>query len=252
MSEQPRVIVCGGGMVIISGMERLTFEVVRALRSKGVAVHFILNCWGNERIRPFVDELGASWSTGRYLVEFDRHTRNPVRILRLAWDILLTSLGMLRDSFRFRATHVFVPELGAVVRNAPALAFLRVLGLPVIMRTPNAPSHGRFHELLWRKLVSPLVTRVVEGGKTLVYEAAWARSCGKPVERLAPMAKLFACQVFRDTTAMAQQVWGGVGFTLEYDIQLYFRRAKQLQLSWWDARTLAERVAATVLDGEHA
>ena len=27
---------------------------------------------------------------------------------------------------------------------------------------------------------------------------------------------------------MAQQIFGGVGFTLEYEIQLYFRRAKQL------------------------
>ena len=48
------------------------------------------------------------------------------------------------------------------------------------------------------------------------------------------MAKLFACQTYRDVTAMCQQVWGGVGFTIEYDIQLYFRRAKQLQISWWD------------------
>ncbi len=89
----------------------------------------------------------------------------------------------------------------------------------------------------------------VDGGKTLVYEAAWARTNGKPVDRLAPMAKLFACQTFRDVTAMAQQVFGGVGFTLEYDIQLYFRRAKQLQLSWWDTRTLEELVASAVLDG---
>ena len=54
------------------------------------------------------------------------------------------------------------------------------------------------------------------------------------------MAKLFACKTFRDVTAMAQQVFGGVGFTLEYDIQLYFRRAKQLQISWWDDRYLEE------------
>jgi alkylation response protein AidB-like acyl-CoA dehydrogenase len=92
----------------------------------------------------------------------------------------------------------------------------------------------------------------VDGGKTLAYEAAWARATGRDISRLAPMAKLFACQTFRDVTAMAQQVWGGVGFTLEYDIQLYFRRAKQLQLSWWDTRELERRVAATVLDGEPA
>ena len=61
------------------------------------------------------------------------------------------------------------------------------------------------------------------------------------------MAKLFACQTFRDVTAMAQQVFGGVGFTLEYDIQLYFRRAKQLQISWWDDRDLEELIAESVL-----
>jgi alkylation response protein AidB-like acyl-CoA dehydrogenase len=88
----------------------------------------------------------------------------------------------------------------------------------------------------------------ISGGKVVVYEAAWARSQGRPVSRLAPMAKLFACQTYRDVTATCQQIWGGVGFTVEYDIQMYFRRAKQLQLSWWDQRYLEELVAADVLD----
>jgi alkylation response protein AidB-like acyl-CoA dehydrogenase len=92
----------------------------------------------------------------------------------------------------------------------------------------------------------------ISGGKVVVYEAAWARSQGRSVSRLAPMAKLFACQTYRDVTAMCQQVWGGVGFTIEYDIQLFFRRAKQLQISWWDGRYLEELVAASVLDGEDA
>jgi alkylation response protein AidB-like acyl-CoA dehydrogenase len=92
----------------------------------------------------------------------------------------------------------------------------------------------------------------IDGGKTLVYEAAWARSAGRDASQLAAMAKLFACQTYRDVTAMCQQVWGGVGFTIEYDIQLFFRRAKQLQLSWWDSRELEERIAAAVLDGPAA
>jgi alkylation response protein AidB-like acyl-CoA dehydrogenase len=91
------------------------------------------------------------------------------------------------------------------------------------------------------------VTRV-DGDRTLVHEAAWARSEGRPAEQLAAMAKLSACRTYRDVTAMAQQVWGGVGFTVEYDIQLYFRRAKALQLSWWNDRFLQELVAAAVLD----
>jgi alkylation response protein AidB-like acyl-CoA dehydrogenase len=88
----------------------------------------------------------------------------------------------------------------------------------------------------------------VEGGATLVYEAAWAQANGKSIARLAPMAKWFACRTFRDVTATGQQVFGGVGFTLEYDIQLYFRRAKQLQLSWYETRHLEELIASDVLD----
>jgi len=88
----------------------------------------------------------------------------------------------------------------------------------------------------------------VDGAETLVWEAGWARTEGRDVSSLAPMAKLFACQTFRDVTATAQQVFGGVGFTLEYDIQLYFRRAKQLQISWWNDRYLEELVAHQVLD----
>ena len=92
----------------------------------------------------------------------------------------------------------------------------------------------------------------VDGGRTLVHEAAWALAAGRPVNRLAPMAKLFACQTYRDVTAMAQQVHGGIGFTVEYDIQLFFRRAKQLQLSFWDSRYLEELVATAALERRSA
>ncbi len=61
------------------------------------------------------------------------------------------------------------------------------------------------------------------------------------------MAELYSCQTFRDVTAMAQQVFGGVGFTVEYDVQLYFRRAKELQISWWDDRYLEELIADATL-----
>lgn len=88
----------------------------------------------------------------------------------------------------------------------------------------------------------------VDGAQTLVWEAGWAASSGRSVARLSPMAKLFACQTFRDVTAMAQQIYGGMGFTLECDVQLYFRRAKTLQLSWWDNRYLEELIAVQVLD----
>jgi alkylation response protein AidB-like acyl-CoA dehydrogenase len=88
----------------------------------------------------------------------------------------------------------------------------------------------------------------LDGAEQLVHEAAWAGANGRSLTSLAPMAKLFACSTFRDITAMAQQLFGGIGFTLDFDIQLYFRRAKQQQLMWANDRTLEDSVAAALLD----
>jgi alkylation response protein AidB-like acyl-CoA dehydrogenase len=87
----------------------------------------------------------------------------------------------------------------------------------------------------------------VDGAQTLAWQAAWARSEGDPAVQLAAMAKSFACRTFRDVTATAQQIFGGNGFTVDFDIQLYFRRAKSLQLTNWDTRYLNELIAAELL-----
>jgi alkylation response protein AidB-like acyl-CoA dehydrogenase len=88
----------------------------------------------------------------------------------------------------------------------------------------------------------------VDGAQGIAWEAAWERSQGNSVAQVAPMAKSFACQTFRNVTATAQQIFGGNGFTVEFDIQLFFRRAKSLQLNNWDDRYLNELIAAAVLD----
>lgn len=88
----------------------------------------------------------------------------------------------------------------------------------------------------------------LDGSKVLNYQAAWAHGTNGDLQRLAPMTKLFATNGYRDTTAMAQQIFGGVGFTLEYEIQMFFRRAKQLQVTWNDIRRCEDLIAAEVLD----
>jgi alkylation response protein AidB-like acyl-CoA dehydrogenase len=88
----------------------------------------------------------------------------------------------------------------------------------------------------------------LDGAEQLVHEAAWAGANGRTLTSLAPMSKLFACSTFRDITAMAQQLFGGIGFTLDFDIQLYFRRAKQQQLMWANDRTLENAVAGALFD----
>lgn len=87
----------------------------------------------------------------------------------------------------------------------------------------------------------------IEGTKVLVYQAAWALDNGKPWQKLALMAKLQACDVFRKASATGVQVHGGYGFTLEGDPQLYFRRAKFQQVTYWDTAYLENRIAEAVL-----
>jgi len=88
----------------------------------------------------------------------------------------------------------------------------------------------------------------IDGGRVLVHEAAWNHAQGRSIARFAPMAKLFCCETYRETTRVCAQIWGGVAFTIEYDQQMFFRRAKYLQLSWWDTPFLEELIAADVLD----
>ena len=148
-------------MVIVSGLERSTCEVLRVLHERGAAVHCVVNSWENHRIVALAEQIGASWSTGAYFYGLERHTRNPIKWARAVWDICRTSLGLLRDAYRFHATHVLVPDFLSVLRNAPALALLRLCGVSVVLRIANAPAASPFYRRIWRWGVSPFVDRMV-------------------------------------------------------------------------------------------
>jgi len=67
----------------------------------------------------------------------------------------------------------------------------------------------------------------VDGARLLAYEAAWAVD-EEPTRaaELAAMAFSFAYETARDTTYRSLHFHGGYGFMMEYDIQLYYRRAR--------------------------
>ncbi|MET7403223.1 acyl-CoA dehydrogenase family protein [Dactylosporangium sp. NPDC005572] len=72
---------------------------------------------------------------------------------------------------------------------------------------------------------------LVDGAELLVLEAAWAADTGSARRLgLAAMACTFAGRAARRATDRSLHAHGGYGYTLEYDIQLYFRRAKALGL----------------------
>ena len=147
------------------------------------------------------------------------------------------------------ATWQSVLEPGLVLLAAQAVGGARYA---MEITTQYAKDRQQFNKPLgaFQALAHYLADAVtnLDGAEQLVHEAAWAGATGRPLSSLAPMAKLFACSTFRDITAMAQQIFGGIGFTLDFDIQLYFRRAKQQQMMWANDRVLEASVAAALLD----
>jgi alkylation response protein AidB-like acyl-CoA dehydrogenase len=67
----------------------------------------------------------------------------------------------------------------------------------------------------------------VEGARRLIWKAAWfAEHEPAEAKRLAAMAWVYASEVATHAVTTCLHVHGGVGFTMESDIQLFFRRAK--------------------------
>jgi len=165
----PRVLAAFGNMVLVSGVERMSFEVLRTLREQGAAVHCVVNSWESSKVVDRAEALGASWSFGYYYYELRRRA-GPLDRARAAWDVARTSLDLLRDARRFNATHIFAPEFHAVLRSAPALWVLRRFGVRVVLRLGNAPEPGRFYQFLWRNLVDRCVDQYVPNSQFIQHE----------------------------------------------------------------------------------
>lgn len=71
------------------------------------------------------------------------------------------------------------------------------------------------------------VATAVDGARLLAYEAAWAADHDRSgTDRLASMAMAFAADTAAKTSAHSLHCHGGYGFSEDYDIQLYYRRAR--------------------------
>jgi alkylation response protein AidB-like acyl-CoA dehydrogenase len=104
----------------------------------------------------------------------------------------------------------------------------------------------------FQAMAHPLADLATEvgGARAMVHEAAWALATGHDARAIAAMAKYYACDVFRKTAKFGHQVFGGIGFTLDIDIQLFMRRAKQLEMLYLAPRRLEEIIAGAELDAD--
>ena len=87
----------------------------------------------------------------------------------------------------------------------------------------------------------------VENSHAAVYYAAWALDArADDADMAASVAKAYVGDSARKVCGEAIQVHGGIGFTWEYDLHLYFKRAKALEVQYGDADYHRELIARHV------
>lgn len=95
----------------------------------------------------------------------------------------------------------------------------------------------------------------VEAARSALYyaaciadEAQAGGAMGAELAEAASIAKAYCSEAYFFNAGCGIQLHGGVGFTSEYDIQLYFKRAKSTETFLGDASWHRERLARQLLD----
>ena len=92
--------------------------------------------------------------------------------------------------------------------------------------------------------------RALELGRAAGYYACWAADDADPAEahRAATMAKAFASDAYAQLGGTAIQVFGGIGFTWEHDIHLYYKRLLSLSAALGNTSEHLSELAHLAID----
>jgi alkylation response protein AidB-like acyl-CoA dehydrogenase len=74
----------------------------------------------------------------------------------------------------------------------------------------------------------------VDGARFITYKAAWELSEGLPATKDVAIAKAWTGEACGRVTLLAHQIFGAIGFTMDHDIHLYYRRAKAGEIMFGD------------------
>lgn len=139
----------------------------------------------------------------------------------------------------------WVLDLGAALVTAEAVGSVEAA---LEMTTKFANERIQFGQPIGRfqGVKHPLAETYVdlESFRSLAYYAIWALENDEPDARLAvSRAKAYASEAFPQAGILGVQLHGGVGYTWEYDIQLYLKRSKWFRPAFGDADFHYERAA---------
>jgi alkylation response protein AidB-like acyl-CoA dehydrogenase len=83
----------------------------------------------------------------------------------------------------------------------------------------------------------------VDGTRLSTYQAVWMMSEGLPCTEKVAIAKAWAGEACGRVMALAHQIHGAIGCTIDHDLQFYTRRAKGAELTFGDSMFYREVVA---------
>ncbi len=83
----------------------------------------------------------------------------------------------------------------------------------------------------------------LEASRLISYQAASLISEGVSCEKEVAMAKAWCSDAYKKSTWIAQQIHGGIGFTEEYDLHLFYKHAKEAELAFGDSWFHRSRIA---------
>jgi len=90
---------------------------------------------------------------------------------------------------------------------------------------------------------------MTESARSAAYYAAWALTEKTPAASVAvAVAKAYCSDAYREVCNRGVQVHGGIGFTWEHDLQLYYKRSKSSETLFGDATFHRERIARLIVD----
>ena len=160
--------------------------------------------------------------------------------VRVADDALLGEIGQAAGTIRW------LVDVGATLVAAEAVGSAEAA---LATTTDFAKQREQFDSKIGRfqGVKHPLAEMYVdvESFKSLVYYAAWCLDEGADDASLAASrAKAYASEAFARMGIEAVQLHGGVGYTDEYDIQLYLKRSKWVRPAFGDSDYHYDRIAA--------
>jgi alkylation response protein AidB-like acyl-CoA dehydrogenase len=151
-------------------------------------------------------------------------------------DVAVAPNGLVGD------LHDALPLVGAVLEKATALQCAEMVGgaqQELDMTSEYTKTRMQFDrpvgtfQAVQHRLADMYID--VQAARWTTYQAAWRLSEGLPSAREVSLAKYVTSNACQRVAFSAQQLHGGIGVDLDYDLHYYYRRQKAFELRYGTA-----------------